>query len=253
MFAILKFLHSPPETHSFTKKISPQMGNPESADDPQVAIRQHAGHHPAGTLFGTFPCMKTAFLFCLLHPLVALGQLPDNRALHQQRADSIVAFFLGTEIFDHYVKSDPEKSKQMTDHTFFFQYNFRHPKFSGLTFFISFTLDSVLQFVPDEKTHGLIRITAPIDSAWITARQALYLCRDQAYRIKKNTLRLAWDHTDVSYDIFQQTHDYRDIVPGEMVWQVDGEVLFRRKKYRGTFEVNVFNGRVTRRFAIPWD
>ena len=80
----------------------------------------------------------------------------------------------------------------------FFKYNFRHPKFSGETFVIAFTLDSAGQFVHDEE-HSVawLRIESPNDSTWITAQQALAICRDQARRINKRSLRLVWDSTPV--------------------------------------------------------
>ena len=42
----------------------------------------------------------------------------------------------------------------------------------------------------------------------------------------------------MSYQTFQKTSDCRDIVPGDIVWKVDGKVLFRGVRYSGTFEVN---------------
>jgi len=162
----------------------------------------------------------------------------------------VVAFFLGDEIFRRYVELATESKLYASS---FFKYRFRHPKFQGNEFVIAITLDSAGQFIPGKETRGLVRIESPEDSSWITARQALDICRDQARRIKKKSLRLVWDSSDISYDIFESTHDYRDIVPGSVVWKVDGEVLFRGEQYRGTFDVNVFTGRVTRRFAIPWD
>jgi hypothetical protein len=197
--------------------------------------------------------MKTSLLAFVFLPLIVFAQESADLYPHHDNADRIVAFFLGDEVFQRYVKLDKQKSKYTTPRSGFFQYNFRHPKFSGETFIIAFTLDSSGQFVPGKETHGLIRITSISDSTWTAARQALRICRDQGHRIKKRSLRLAWDTTDVSYDFFEKTKNYRDIVPGEMVWKVDGEVLFRGDKYSGTFEVNVLTGNVVRRFAIPWD
>jgi hypothetical protein len=197
--------------------------------------------------------MKTSLLLFLLLPLIILAQNPPDSYPHHHHADHIVAFFLGDEIFQRYVKLDTKKSKPSISNSFFFQYNFRHPKFSGEKFVISFTLDSAGHLVAGDETHGLIRIPPRSDSTWITARQALRICRDQANRLKKSSVRLAWDSTNVSYHIFQKTRDFRDIIPGDMVWKVDGEVLFRGDRYSGTFEVNVLSGSVTRRFAVPWD
>lgn len=197
--------------------------------------------------------MKTSLLLFLLLPLIILAQNSPDSYPHHHHADHIVAFFLGDEIFQRYVKLDTKKSKPSISNSFFFQYNFRHPKFSVEKFVISFTLDSAGHLIPGDDTRGLIRIPPRSDSTWITARQALSICRDQASRLKKSSLRLAWDSTDVSYHIFQKTHDFRDIIPGDMVWKVDGEVLFRGDRYSGTFEVNVLTGSVARRFAIPWD
>ena len=192
-----------------------------------------------------------SLVLATLLPLTLCAQTPADSQRNQ--ADSVVAFFLGTEVSKKYVARDTTESKRSASNSALFKYNFRHPKFSGEAFVIAFTLDSAGRFVPDQETRGLVRIESSNDSTWIAAQQALDICRDQARRIKKNSLRLVWDATGVSYDIFESTHNYRDIVPGNLVWQVDGEVLFRGERYNGTFEVNFFTGRVTRRFAIPWD
>jgi len=192
-----------------------------------------------------------SLVFVLLLPLPLFAQKPT--ASQRYKADSVVDFFLGDGVFQRYVKLDTKETKQPTANSTFFTYNFRHPKFSGETFVIAFTLDSAGKFVPGEETHGLISIVSPNDSTWITAKQAVAICRDQARRIKKRSLRLVWDSTSVSYDTFKLTHDYRDIVPGRIVWKIDGVVLFRGDRYSGTFDVDLFTGRVARRFAIPWD
>ena len=197
--------------------------------------------------------MNTSLLSFLLLPMLLLvEQQPPNDA-HQDTADSIIVYFLGEEIFQRYVKIDTRKSKSTKPNAHFFQYNFRHPKFSGETFIITFTLDSDGHFVPGDETRGLIRIPSPNDSAWVTQRQALSICRGRGHRVKKRSLRLEWDSTNVSYNTFQKTNDYRDIVPGDIVWKVDGTVLFRSDRYSGTFEVNALTGSLARRFAIPWD
>ena len=197
--------------------------------------------------------MKVLLLSFVLLPLAVLSQKSAASYPHYDNADRIVVFFLGDDIFQRYVKLDRKKSKFSPSSSSYFQYNFRHPKFSGKTFVIAFTLDSTGQFVPGDDTRGIVRLTSVIDLTWITARQALSLSRDKGHRIKKRSLRLAWDPTNVSYDIFQKTGDIRDIVTGDMVWKVDGDVLFRGDRYAGTFEVNALTGSVARRFAIPWD
>ena len=197
--------------------------------------------------------MKTALLPFLFLPMLLLAAHQPPRNAHQFRADSIIAYFLGEEIFQRYVKLNTEKSKLIKPNAHFYQYDFRHPKFSGETFVIAFTLDSAGQFVPGKETQGLVHIPSLNDSAWITRQQALNICRGRGQRIKKKSLRLAWDQTGVSYQTFQKTNDFRDIVPGNIVWKVDGEVIFRGDRYSGTFEVNVLTGNLARRFAIPWD
>jgi len=187
----------------------------------------------------------------LLLPLTLFAQKPTDS--QRYKADSVVAFFVGDEIFQRYVKLDTKEAKQPTANSTFFKYNFRHPKFSGETFVIAFTLDSAGQFVPGEETRGIVRIESPNDSTWMTAKQAVAICRDQARRINKRSLRLVWDSIPVSYDTFKITHDYRDISPGRIVWKIDGEVLFRGDRYSGTFDVDLFTGIVARHFAIPWD
>jgi hypothetical protein len=193
--------------------------------------------------------MKYVLPVLVMLPLTALSQQPTLP--HQARAGEIIRYFLGEEIFVRYVEVDLNESKTTTSGCFF-HYNFDHPKLSGKEFVIAFILDTTGQFIPGEETRGLIHITNS-DSTWITKRGALKTCRKQAYRLKKRSLRLAWDPTTMSYEDFQMTKDFRDIVPGSMIWQVDGEVLFRGERYAGTFEVNVLTGAVTRRFAIPWD
>jgi len=197
--------------------------------------------------------MKTSLLPFLFLPMILLAEQQPPRYAHQDTADSIIAYFLGKEIFQRYVKIDTRKSKSIKPNAHFFQYNFRHPKFSHETFIIAFKLDSAGHFVPGDETRGLIRIPSTSDSAWISRRQALEISRGREHRIKKSSLRLDWDPTNVSYQAFQKTNDFRDIVPGDIVWKVDGKVLFRGDRYSGTFEVNVLTGNLARRFAIPWD
>ena len=196
--------------------------------------------------------MKTSLLFLFL-PLAVSAQKSSDLYPHQNYADSIVAFFMSEEIFEQYVQLDTKKSRSVKSNAHFYHYNFRHPKFSGETFIVAFILDSAGQFVPGEETQGLIHIPSANDSAWITGRQALNICRGRGHRIKKRSLRLEWDSTNVSYQTFRKTNDFRDIVPGDLVWKVDGKVIFRGDRYAGTFEVNVLTGNVVRRFAIPWD
>ena len=197
--------------------------------------------------------MKSSLLFFVLLPLGVLAQSGNDPYPRHQKADSIVAFLLGKEIYQRYVTLNTKKSKQTKANAHFFQYNFRHPKFSGETFVMAFTLDSAGQFVPGKETRGLVRILSRDDSAWITRRQVFELCRGRGQRIRKSSLRLDWDPTNVSYDTFQKTNDFRDIVFGDLVWKVNGKVLFRGERYSGTFEVNVLTGTLARRFAIPWD
>jgi len=197
--------------------------------------------------------MKTSLLSLLFLPMLLLAKQKPPVDARQDTADSIIAYFLGEEIFQRYVKIDTRKSKSIKHKAHFFQYNFRHPKFSRETFVIAFTLDSAGRFVPGDETRGLIRIPSPNDSAWVTRREALDVCKGRGQWIKKRSLRLEWDPANVSYQTFQKTNDYRDIVPGDIVWKVDGKVLFRGDRYSGTFEVNVLTGSLARRFAIPWD
>ena len=197
--------------------------------------------------------MNTSLLSLLFLPMLLLAEQQRPSDARQDTADSIIAYFMGDEIFQRYVKIDRRKSKSTKANAHFFQYNFRHPKLSGEPFVIAFTLDSAGHFVPGGETRGLIRILSHNDSAWITRREALDICRGRGHRIKERSLRLDWDPTNVSYQTFQKTNDYRDIVPGDIVWKVDGKVLFRGDRYSGTFEVNVLTGSLARRFAIPWD
>ena len=197
--------------------------------------------------------MKTLLLSFLLLPMLLRAEQQPPNDVHQDTADNIIAYFLGEEIFQRYVKIDTKKSKHTKLNAHFFQYNFRHPKFSRETFIIAFTLDSAGHFVPSGQTRGLIRIPSTSDTAWISRRQALDISRGRGHRIKKRSLRLDWDPTNVSYQSFQKTNDYRDIVAGDIVWKIDGKVLFRGDRYSGTFEVNVLTGNLARRFAIPWD
>lgn len=195
--------------------------------------------------------MKTSLGLLLVLPLSLLAQKREE--LYRQHADSIVAYFLGGEIFKLYVHPADRKSKAVTPGTFLFEYEFQHPKFSGRSLAIRFTLNSAGQLLADEKTLGIIRIEPGSDSTWITAKEALRICRDQSHRIKRRSLRLAWDSASVSYQLYHKTKNFQDIVPGNLVWKVNGEVNFRGVRYKGVFEVNVVTGAVTRRFAIPWD
>ena len=216
--------------------------------------------------------MKCALLLLVLLPLTAFGQTSRHPYPHQQKADSIVVFFFGEEIFQQYLKLDLKKSQyRLRNHdgvrksgfdsnptfkpnSFFYHYDFRHPAFSGETLVVTFVLDSAGQCTSAEDMRGLVRTASLSDSGWVTRQQALRTCRENSYRIKKKSIRLTCDTTNnVSYDIFQKTHDFRDIVPGDLVWKVDGEVKFRGDIYSGTFQVNVLNGTLSKGFAIPWD
>jgi len=196
--------------------------------------------------------MKTSVILFLWLPLTVIAQ-STTESNPPQNATLLLAHFFGEENVQRYIVLDSKKSKQVTPNSFLFHYNFSHPKFSGKTLVITFTLDSAGRFVPTDDMHGLVHIQSSGDSTWISAREALGICRGQARRIKKSSLRLVWDPTDATYDIYKKTHDFRDISPGTLVWTVDGEVLFRGERYKGTFAVNVFTGIVARRFAIPWD
>lgn len=196
--------------------------------------------------------MKLIPLVALLFPAAIYAQTPKSTIPYQSKADSIVVFFLGEQIFNRYVKLDLGSSKFERD-THSFHYSFKHPKFSGRTLNITFALDANGQFIPSEGTHGLINTATSIDSMWTDGSAALKLCRNQAVRLKKRSLRLEWVATNALYDTFHKTGNYRDIIPGDLVWKVDGEVEFRGDRYSGTFHVNVLTGTVARHFAIPWD
>src|SRR5688572_9233946 len=159
--------------------------------------------------------MEKTILFLLLLPAAALGQ--NIKSDHQANADSLVTYFLGKEIFRQYVQLDAKRS-QARSNSFLFQYNLRHPKFSGKTHVIKFALDATGQFIPNEEAHGLINIASLPDSSWFTGQQALNTCKDESERLKTKSLRLLWDPVNVSYDTFQKTHDYRDITPGDLFW-----------------------------------
>ena len=206
-------------------------------------------------------------LVLLIIPTTVFCQHAESINPFQEKADSIVAYFLGTETFQQYVRLDPKASKyrrdgnttsfdrkpSFTPDSYFYQYNFNHPKFSGRNFVVAFLLGNGGQFIANDETRGLIRIPSPNDSMWISGNKAIKISADQAVKIKKKSLRLAWDSTNVSYDLLLKTHDYRDITTGDIVWRIDGVVKFRGDRYSGTFQVNVLTGVVARHFAIPWD
>jgi len=210
------------------------------------------------------------FLFACIS-ITAYGQRHTGAQRNLAKADSIVAFFLGPENFQKYSALDSVKvygnvihseheppgtadSSAFKPRLLLYQYFFRHPKFSGNTFFITITLDTNGQFVPCPQTRGLVDAKSIDDSSSVNAQQALNLCYKEHHRsIKKKSLRLAWDAVEVSYDTFQKTHNFRDIIPGRIVWQVDGKVEFRGDVYSGTFQVDLLTGTVGRHFAIPWD
>jgi hypothetical protein len=194
--------------------------------------------------------MRILVFLLVVLPFSALAQ-QQTPLLHQDNADHFVKYFLSETIFQQHVTLDSKQSHSSNKSTYF-QYNFRHPKFSGKTFVIAFTLDSTGRFVPGKETRGIMKIDSLNDTSWTKAREALRLCNAQG-KVKKRSLRLAWDSTAVSYDEYLKTRNVVDIFPGTLVWQIDGQVNFRGDWYSGTFEVDVLTGRVFRRFAIPWD
>ena len=220
-------------------------------------------------VFGTFLLVKPILLLFACITLTAHGQQPSAEQRNLAKADSIVTYFLGAENFQKYVvlnsvktsghENYPERDSVAAKATsgrglLLYEYFFRHPKFSGHIFPIIITLDSTGQFVPSPQTRGLVDATSINDSSSVNARQALDLCYHEPHRsIRKRSLRLASDAVDVSYDTFQRTHNFRDIVPGRIVWQVDGKVEFRGDVYSGMFQVDLVTGTVGRHFAIPWD
>lgn len=192
--------------------------------------------------------MKTTLLLILL-PLVAFSQ-HESQYTSQQHADRIVSYFFGDEIFRKYITTDDHTNPATTGQTF--KYKFRHSRFGDRTFPIALTVDSSGHLIPGNDTRGLVKIASPNDSSWVSARQAFEICRDSG-RIKRKSIRLTWDSTSVSYANYERTHNLADIFPGNIVWQIDGQVLFRGDWYSGTFEVDALTGRLTKRFAIPWD
>jgi hypothetical protein len=188
-------------------------------------------------------------LFLLLFVSGAFAQRIPFR--HQNNADSIVTYFLSERMFHQHVSLDVKESYSSNGQSFF-QYRFRHPKFSGEPHIIAFTLDSRGRLVPGKETHGFIKVDSISDTKWIDAREALAICRRQG-KIKRKAPRLAWDSTAVSYDTYRKSGNLRDVVPGTLVWQIDGKVKFRGEMYSGTFEVDVMTGKVFRKFAVPWD
>lgn len=168
------------------------------------------------------------------------------------KADSIVSYFYGNENFKKYVKFD-WSSKTYKDGTTLYKYRFRHPKFPKGETNIAFTLDSDGLFVEGKEVKGLIRLT-PTDESWLSGGQALELINKERHReIKYKTFKLLWDTTYLSFDVYKKTHDYRDIQPGNLYWQVEALVEFRNEMYMGKFCVDAITGGVARRFAIPWD
>ena len=209
------------------------------------------------------------FLFACIS-LTAYGQRPHVQQRNLAKADSIVAFFLGPENFQKYAalasvkiygnvthveleRQHASDSSAFKPRLLLYEYYFRHPAFSGDIFFITITLDTIGQFFPCPQTRGLVDARSINDSS-VNAQQALELCYNEHHRsIKKKSLRLAWDAVEVSYDTFEKTHNFRDIVPGRIVWQVDGKVEFRGDVYSGMFQIDLLTGTVGRHFAIPWD
>jgi hypothetical protein len=204
----------------------------------------------------------TFILLLLILPLAVVCQKQISKK-NQIKADSIIAYFLSEEVFMRYVKPQGMCLEiiRFNNHVVhksetLIRYNFKHPKFSNKTFEISFVLDSCGRLIVDEPNppvKGLIRIDSLNETNWISAEQAINICSDQSYRLKKKSLRLTWDSNNVSYDTYLKTGNFRDIVPGELVWEIDGKVEFRGDIYSGTFQVNAVTGLVSRLFAIPWD
>jgi hypothetical protein len=211
--------------------------------------------------------MKCIIVVLLIIPSTVVGQKAGGINPFQERADSIMGHFLGTEIFQRYVRLDPKKSQyRQRGHTtsfnrrlafkpdsYFYVYKFHHPKFQGRTHVVAFTLDAKGQFIVNDETRGLIHIPSVNDSTWTSGSKAISISADQAVRIKKRSLRIEWDPGGISYDLYLKTYDYRDIVPGDIVWKIDGQVEFRGQRYSGVFQVNVLTGSIARLFAIPWD
>jgi hypothetical protein len=197
--------------------------------------------------------MKSALVFFLLLPFTLVAQESRQR-VHQQKADSIVAFFLGEEIFHRYVERT-ERTRNPVNNAAeqnLYEYTFRHPKFSREKVEIRFLLDSLGQFMPSAKMRGLVRIQTR-EASWVSAQDALKTCRDQSSQLTKKSLRLTWDASNVSYALFEKSKDFRDVIAGDLLWKVHGKVKFRGDRYSGNFHVNLFTGQVTRYFAIPWD
>ncbi len=184
--------------------------------------------------------MKYLILITLLVPSLIAAQTP-NRTNQQILANRIVAYFYGDSIFNQNIIILPASGNT-------YHYIFRHHKFKNNPVNISFALDSTGMVMPGKELTGLVKIHSS-HTQWISGAQAIRICRDQSRRIRKRSLRLALRNDDHS----ETRVRYHDLTPCDLVWQVDGEVEFRGERYKGTFEVDVFNGGVTRRFAIPWD
>lgn len=219
--------------------------------------------------------MKTliAILLTFYLPIACFGQRNENSyGFYKAEADRIVMRFLGSEVVHRYMALDSGKSlyrttvdghprattfsevPQFTPAEFVFYYTFRHPRFQGENFRISFTLDSAAQFRVDDKTYGLIHMRDFNEAKVVSRKEALAICRAESHRLKKSSLTLAWIDNTVDYDRFKRTHDLADLWSGRMMWQAEARVKFRGKVYDGTLAVDALTGQVMRVFPeLPWD
>lgn len=213
--------------------------------------------------------LLSLFLFT---PILSEGQI--NRSIYspyKEKADSIIILFLGQNVLEKYVRLDSGKSQyqvkeligirkasfksrlEFIPDSFEFHYTFTHPRLSGETFKIIFTLDSSGMFIVNNETYGLINTLDLEESKIISKEQALDISKSEAEIIKKNSIALVWYKDTVDFERFKQSRDLADIWTGRIVWKIDGKVRFRGKLYEGALYIDALNGQVTRAFAVPWD
>jgi|GEM_PF-4101748 len=82
---------------------------------------------------------------------------------------------------------------------------------------------------------SLLLLSTQVFSQELTRKQAIQICKDQDYSIKKRSARLTKN------------------ISGDTIWKINGKVFFRGRWYKGAFEINAKTGAVAKAFAVPWD
>ncbi len=227
--------------------------------------------------------MKILLLTICIHTTILCNGQIDKKIYgpYKVTADSIVSLYLGQETFDKFVRLDSGQSEflvlrnhwdnkakfkedlNFNPNVFEFNYSLNHPALLGLSFRISFMLDSSRLLMTGFEPRGLINLTTTKeDFKIISKKQAIEICQKKKIKnpINEFKVELGWYEDEGDYQEFERTKDLRDIVKGRIVWNVESKFrekpkAYDEKPYAEIFIIDAFTGEylATESPYIDWD